>query len=174
MIEVGGLPALIALLGPFAVLLVVVLLVRRLPAAPPESASEAEASRAGRETRPPATDTAAAPKAAEAAGDRGTAAGHYLACARAELAQGRAETAAGHLRASIRAATESRNAAVQAEARLELAELARAAGDLTTACEHWQIARSLFHDLADAARLGETERLMRQHGCPTDWVLNDF
>ena len=63
---------------------------------------------------------------------------------------------------------------MHAEARLELAEIARASGDLTTACEHWQIARGLFSDLKHAKGRGKAETLMREHGCPTDWVLNDF
>lgn len=188
MIEISGLPALVALLAPFAVLLVVILWLRRPPSAPepsaPQAAAEVFRAVPPLDTLPPAADVAPAPAppvdwaarvaGAEAAGDQRALASAYLAYARAELAAGRTEAAAGHLRTSLRAATQGRSPALQAEARLELAELARAAGDLTTACEHWQIARSLFHDLADAARLGETERLMRQHGCPTDWVLNDF
>lgn len=197
MIEVSGLPAVIALLVPFAVLLIVILYARRsvapTPAPAPQTALETEMFRAvpaggalapataaapplARETaHPPSKHELAARIAeAEAANDHGAVAGLYLDYARVELADGRTEAAAGHLRASIRAAIGSRNAAAQAEARLELAELARAAGDLTTACEHWQIARSLFHGLGAVAHLGETERLMREHHCPTDWVLNDF
>lgn len=111
---------------------------------------------------------------AGAAGDQQALAGLYLSWARAEIADGRPEAAAGHLRESLRAGARGRDRRLQADARLELAELARAAGDLTTACEHWQIARGLFHAMSDEPRLGDTERLMRLHGCPTDWVLNDF
>lgn len=120
------------------------------------------------------TDWPARIESAEALGDDATLAGHYLAWARAEIAQGRAADASEHLRTSVRIAAKGRHAALHAEARLELAELAREAGDLTTACEHWQLARALFHDLQEATRVGDTERLMRRHGCPTDWVLNDF
>lgn len=98
----------------------------------------------------------------------------YLALGQEEIARGHAEEGAGHLRSCIRAAVRARNASAEAEARLELAELARESGDLTTACEHWQIARSLFHKLAHASHLADTEDLMRRHGCPTDWVLTDF
>ena len=98
----------------------------------------------------------------------------YLTLGREEIARGETEEGAGHLRSCIRHAARSRNAAVEAEARLELAELAREAGDLTTACEHWQIARSLFHKLARASDVAGTEDRMRHHGCPTDWVLTDF
>lgn len=111
---------------------------------------------------------------AEAAGDAVEVAGLYLAWARDEVACGQAAEAGEHLRTTVRIATKSKAAALHAEARLELAELAREAGDLTTACEHWQLARALFHDLTERERVGETERLMQRHGCPTDWVLNDF
>lgn len=122
----------------------------------------------------PAPDWLSLIEKAEAEGDHVALAGLRLAFARAEITRGCSEPAAEQLRASISAAAKSRNASIHAEARLELAELARAAGDLTTACEHWQIARSLFRGLKQRESLGETERLMRQHGCPTDWVLNDF
>ena len=51
---------------------------------------------------------------------------------------------------------------------------ARAAGDLTTACEHWQIARSLFEEGSQKAKAENVEARMKRFGCPTDWVLNDF
>ncbi|WP_439542549.1 hypothetical protein [Hyphomicrobium sp.] len=113
---------------------------------------------------------------AEAAekGDNAALAAAYLAYAKAEIADGRPAPAGDHLRSCLQFAARTRDRALQAEARLELAELARATGDLTTACEHWQIARALFHELASKRELDETERLMRSHGCPTDWVLNDF
>jgi hypothetical protein len=113
---------------------------------------------------------------AEAAdkGDNATLASAYLSYAKSELADGRAKPAGDLLRSSLQFAARTRNRELQAEARLELAELARAEGDLTTACEHWQIARGLFHDLASKPQLDQTETLMRSHGCPTDWVLNDF
>lgn len=124
--------------------------------------------------QPTALDWAARIKEAEEANDRSLLPGLYLSLARAEIAEGRNDIALEHLRSSVMAATKTRDGATQAEARLELAELARAAGDLTTACEHWQIARGLFHKMSEQAKLGNTERLMQQHGCPTDWVLNDF
>jgi tetratricopeptide (TPR) repeat protein len=124
--------------------------------------------------QPTALDWATRIKEAEEANDRSLLPGLYLSLARAEIAEGRNDIALEHLRSSVMAATKTRDGATQAEARLELAELARAAGDLTTACEHWQIARGLFHKMSEQAKLGNTERLMQQHGCPTDWVLNDF
>lgn len=185
-IEVTGLAATLALLAPFAVLAVVVARLRRASRprqprpteTPPSEASHRDsvALPLPKRVPPPAeqTDWPARIGKAEAAGDHAALAGLYLALARTEIAEGRSEHASEHLRASVRAAAKARDAAAQAEARLELAELARAAGDLTTACEHWQIARALFYDLHQQASLSKTEALMQQHGCPTDWVLNDF
>lgn len=113
---------------------------------------------------------------AEAAerGDNAALASAHLGYAKAEIAEGRNAQAGNQLRACLQFAARTRNRPLQAEARLELAELSRAEGDLTTACEHWQIARALFHELSSKRELDETETLMRTHGCPTDWVLNDF
>jgi hypothetical protein len=82
--------------------------------------------------------------------------------------------AAASLREAIRLAAECDLNDQHASARLELGELARQDGDLITACEHWQIARGLFHDLKNSTRVKSTEGRMRDHGCPTDWVLTDF
>jgi tetratricopeptide (TPR) repeat protein len=113
---------------------------------------------------------------AEAAekGDNAALASAHLAYAKSEIAEGRNAQAGDQLRACLQFAARTRDRALQAEARLELAELSRADGDLTTACEHWQSARALVHDLSSKRELDETEKLMRTHGCPTDWVLNDF
>ncbi|MCC7251349.1 hypothetical protein [Hyphomicrobium sp.] len=180
-IELEGLPATIVLLAPFVALLILIVWMRpwSRPKAPRQKAEALRAIPAADVPLPVAekaepVDWAGRIATAEAARDHGALAGHFLAFARAEIAEGRTEQAAGYLRSSVRAAAKARDAAVQAEARFELAEIARAAGDLTTACEHWQMARALFHEQKSEARLGETERLMRQHGCPTDWVLNDF
>lgn len=182
-IDFSGLFATIAVL---AILIVLVVVIVRLRRQAPARKAEMLRSIPAVPTRPsdgavrqepvvePAPDWPGLIKQAEAENDHAALAGLHLAFARTEIARRRHEPAAEHLRSSIRASAKSRNASVQAEARLELAELARAAGDLTTACEHWQIARGLFHGLKQQESLDETERLMRQHGCPTDWVLNDF
>ncbi len=52
--------------------------------------------------------------------------------------------------------------------------IGRGSQDLTTACEHWQIARGLFFDMNDRELHKTAEGLMLRHGCPTDWVLTDF
>ena len=97
-----------------------------------------------------------------------------LALAQSQLQAGSPPAAAGVLRDVIRLAAANGLNDHHAAARLELGELARQDGDLITACEHWQIARGLFHDLKNSARVKAVEMRMRDHGCPTDWVLNDF
>ncbi len=100
--------------------------------------------------------------------------GLYLALARDRLADHRSDEAGELLRKSIRLAAKLGQKQTHAGARLELGDLVREQGDLTTACEHWQIARGLFHELKRAGELAAAEKRMRQNGCPTDWVLNDF
>lgn len=195
MIEIGGLAGTLVLLAPFAVLLLIVVgvLLRRTPETPetpePQSEPTPEAghmlSAIGGGSAPTPIRQPVLPEqseqslrdeiqAAEQRQDAQALPSLYLALAQEGVAEGNAETAADNLRSCIRWAAKSRNHAAEAEARLELAELARAADDLTTACEHWQIARALFHKLERKSELSGTEDLMRRHGCPTDWVLTDF
>ena len=98
----------------------------------------------------------------------------YLELARLQAATGADREAADTLRKCIRLAAKLGQKETHAGARLELGDLAHAEGDLTTACEHWQIARGLYHDLKSDAALAAAEKRMRGNGCPTDWVLNDF
>jgi hypothetical protein len=98
----------------------------------------------------------------------------YLRKARDAVAAGDVSGATGLLRQSIGYAQQAGDASIHADARLDLADIAREAGDLTTACEHWQIARKLFIDMSRKDRLAEADALMLRHGCPTDWVLTDF
>lgn len=112
--------------------------------------------------------------AAERSGDEARLAGYYVALARQHLATGRTDDAAGVLRQSIRIASRLGLHAEHAAARLELGDIALAGGDLTTACEHWQIARGLYFDLKNTRDLDAAEARMQRTGCPTDWVLNDF
>lgn len=111
---------------------------------------------------------------AEANGDRAALANLHMTRAKEYLGAARCEDAALHLQACIRAAVACRNKVVHAAARIELADLAREAGDLTTACEHWQIARGLFFEVPDKDGVAVADGSMRRHGCPTDWVLTDF
>jgi hypothetical protein len=61
-----------------------------------------------------------------------------------------------------------------AAARLQLAEAAYSAGDLTSACEQWQMARGAFLEDGQMDEHARIDRRMRDNGCPTDWVLTDF
>lgn len=97
-----------------------------------------------------------------------------MVMAQRQIEASAAPAAAGSLREVILLAAANGLADQQAAARLELGELARQDGDLITACEHWQIARGLFYDLKNKPRVKAIETRMREHGCPTDWVLNDF
>lgn len=97
-----------------------------------------------------------------------------LATAREAIERGGNDEAAALLRQIIREASGLGERGIEADARLALGDIARRGGDLTSACEHWQLARGLFQDLKRAADLAATEARMRAVGCPTDWVLNDF
>ncbi|WP_045836020.1 hypothetical protein [Hyphomicrobium sp. 99] len=64
--------------------------------------------------------------------------------------------------------------AAHAAARLALGEAAQRAGDLTSACEQWQMARTAFLQAGETDQHERVEKRMRENGCPTDWVLTDF
>ncbi|WP_246317089.1 hypothetical protein [Hyphomicrobium methylovorum] len=64
--------------------------------------------------------------------------------------------------------------AAHAIARVELGDAAKASGDLTGACEQWQIARAVFLADGQMQEHAHIDKRMRENGCPTDWVLNDF
>jgi len=64
--------------------------------------------------------------------------------------------------------------AAHAAARLELAEVAYLSGDLTSACEQWQLARTAYLEDGEKELYARVEKRMRDNGCPTDWVLTDF
>ncbi|MFN0218047.1 MAG: hypothetical protein ACKVP4_04430 [Hyphomicrobium sp.] len=61
-----------------------------------------------------------------------------------------------------------------ARARLELADAAVTAGDMISACEHWQLARAALLEAGDKEQSARVDQRMRDLGCPTDWVLTDF
>ncbi|MCB1513478.1 MAG: hypothetical protein H6876_07910 [Hyphomicrobiaceae bacterium] len=90
------------------------------------------------------------------------------------VTDGPGTTAQSHLRRAIILASRLGDNDTHAAARLELGDLLGAEGDMTTACEHWQIARQIFWDGGDKNRLADADRRMIANGCPTDWVLNDF
>lgn len=98
----------------------------------------------------------------------------YLSLAQCRFDAGESTAAEELLRKCILGAGSQRHKATHASARLALGDLAHAAGDATTACEHWQIARALFYELKQPAQHSAAEQRMLRNGCPTDWVLTDF
>lgn len=198
-IEIAGLAAWIALSMPFAVLATTILLaVRRRRARRPPSPEAGATGRYGVPIEPRASPPATSPPPAAApppptlpsfagveAGelarrldeadrrnDVRAAAPLLLALARRARADGSDAVASAHLRRCIRSAAGDR--LVEAAARLELGDIAEAGGDLTTACEHWQLARQIAGELGLNEEAAVAEARMASHGCPTDWVLNDF
>ena len=116
----------------------------------------------------------AAVKEAEADGQSKHLPGLYLSLARWRLDSGETSAAAELLRKSILGATTAGQRETHANARVALGDLAQTNGDPVTACEHWQIARSLFRELRQDREHDAVEARMRRNGCPTDWVLTDF
>ncbi|MDX2288587.1 MAG: hypothetical protein NW217_07170 [Hyphomicrobiaceae bacterium] len=124
--------------------------------------------------RPGARDVNALIARAEAAGVRAELPALYLERALDLVGTGNRMSAAADLRRSITLATELGQRQVHARGRLELGDICQSEGDLTTACEHWHMARDLF--LADkaVAEVESVKRRMEKSRCPTDWVLTEF
>ncbi len=78
------------------------------------------------------------------------------------------------LGALVLTAAKNGDADVEAAARLQLGDICEQSSDMTTACEHWQIARDLFDKGGNIEAREVAEEKMRRNGCPSDWVLNDF
>jgi tetratricopeptide (TPR) repeat protein len=147
-------------------------------AAPAEVASTPPARE---ETPPAAAALHEPPEAIDAAiaksekgGDKGELAHLYIRQAAAYLARDRKDEAAARLRDAIGLAALNGLVLPHALARVELGDLYLTNGDPITACEQWQIARNLFHDLARPTDRDAVDKRMLGNGCPTDWVLTDF
>lgn len=113
--------------------------------------------------------------------DRATAAGAVenlpelnLSLAEWHLANGDAQQGEELLRSCVRGATECGLKGPHARARVLLGDIAQANGDPSTACEHWQIARMLFHEIGSKGAYDDVDVRMQRNGCPSDWVLTDF
>ncbi len=87
---------------------------------------------------------------------------------------GKHTAAADSLRNAIIRASRLQDRRGHARARLELGDISQSEGDLITACEHWQMARSLYEEASDKLDAERCEKKMLDNGCPTDWVLTDF
>lgn len=147
---------------------------RERPAASSPAAGLARDAESDRRPARRSDDLSEAVAGAEKAGDEARLAGLSIELARLFDAEGRTIDAGEMLRKSIRIAARLGLKETHAAARLALGDLSRQCGDLTTACEHWQLARGLYAELGKAAELEAAETRMRNSGCPTDWVLNDF
>ena len=90
------------------------------------------------------------------------------------LDRGERKEADGLLREATSVASKSQFLEEHAEVRVELANLAKQDGDMTSACEHWQIALQLYHDLNRKEDRDEIAKCMKDCGCPTAWFLNSF
>lgn len=112
--------------------------------------------------------------ASEAKGESAELAYLYIKHAAVYVAAGAREQAADRLRDAIRVAALRRLPAPHALARIELGDLYLENGDPITACEQWQIARNLLHDLGRLEERDGVDKRMLGNGCPTDWVLTDF
>ena len=111
---------------------------------------------------------------AEASGQLEQLPGLFLSLAEWHMAQGENAVAAELLRKSVRSAAGEDLKETHAKGRVVLGDIAHADGDLATACEHWQIARTLYRELGIAGEHDEVDERMQRNGCPTDWVLTDF
>ena len=139
-------------------------------ALPQETAAVAPA----RLTALDAASLLAAVKEAEADGQVKRLPDLYLSLARWRLESEETSAAEQLLRKCILAATTGDQKDCHARGRLALGDIALSKGDPVTACEHWQIARSLFRELRLSQEHDTVEARMRRNGCPTDWVLTDF
>jgi tetratricopeptide (TPR) repeat protein len=127
--------------------------------------------------RNPAGDIVETSKRIEAAtadGDNGALAALYLDLARCHGLAGDEASRLSALRSAATYGSQHGPHAAHAEARIELAEIAFRAGDLTSACEQWQMARAALLKDGQTERHASIEKRMRENGCPTDWVLTGF
>lgn len=116
----------------------------------------------------------AAIEAAKSARDDPQISRSSVALARLLLARSARPQASVLLQSAVMSARRAKLPVVHAEARIELAELALAEGDMTSACEHWQMAKLMFHETGRRSDQERMADLMRHHRCPTDWILTNF
>lgn len=112
--------------------------------------------------------------AAKTAENKAVLADLYLAQARAYQKLGDEKARMAALTSAAACASLYGPEASHASARMQLAEAAYSAGDLTSACEHWHLARGAFQASGQTEEHARVEKLMHDNGCPTDWVLTEF
>lgn len=111
---------------------------------------------------------------ASASADKSELAPLYLALAREHEKRGDEEARMAALRSAAGCGALHGPEAAHGAARMQLAEAAYASGDLTSACEHWHLARGAYFASGQMDEYARVEKRMRDNGCPTDWVLTDF
>ncbi|CAA2140654.1 hypothetical protein [Hyphomicrobium sp. ghe19] len=109
-----------------------------------------------------------------ARGEKTALSGLYYELAAAHARLGKADARMAALRSAAGYGALHGPPGAHAAARLALGEAAHSAGDLTTACEQWQMARTAYLQAGEAEHHARIEKRMRDNGCPTDWVLTDF
>ncbi len=107
-------------------------------------------------------------------GEKTSLAGLYLDLAESNEKLGNGDARMSALRSAAGYGALHGPSSAHAAARLALGEAAHQAGDLTSACEQWQMARTAFLEGGDTEQHDRVEKRMRENGCPTDWVLTDF
>ncbi|MFT3731042.1 MAG: hypothetical protein QM780_06385 [Hyphomicrobium sp.] len=113
-------------------------------------------------------------EAAVANGEKSRLASLYVELAEAHARDGNSSARMAALRSAAGYGALHGPHAAHAAARLALGDAARQSGDLTTACEQWQLARTAFLESGDTVQHARVDKCMRDNGCPTDWVLTDF
>lgn len=98
----------------------------------------------------------------------------YLELSRAHKLRGEMTARMEALRLAAGHGAQYGPASAHGDARLELAEAAYDQGDLSSACEQWQLARTAYLEAKNDVAHARVDQRMRDHGCPTDWVLTDF
>jgi len=142
------------------------------PIAPLQAVSMPEPAAGTRALDGAALHAAVAEAEAEGASQRLP--GLYLSLAQWQLESGETRSAEDLLRKCLRSTATKELKETHAKARVVLGDIAQGAGDAATACEHWQIARNLFHELRQRGAYDAVDARMLRNGCPTDWVLTDF
>jgi hypothetical protein len=146
----------------------------RVMAEPLYDARYPTAEPAQRETHESADAIASKIEKAIASGEKSSLSPLYLELAASHARQGNLDAQMAALRSAAGHGALHGPHAAHAAARLALGEAAHQSGDLTSACEQWQLARTAFEEGGDAEQHARVEKRMRENGCPTDWVLTDF
>jgi hypothetical protein len=113
-------------------------------------------------------------EAANASGDNRSLSHLYLKLAASHAREGNADARMSALRSAAGCGALHGPPSAHAAARIALGEAAQESGDLTSACEQWQLAKTAYLESGDADQHARIEKRMRDNGCPTDWVLTDF